>query len=68
MLSLTPFEEIASILEKLEKVTTPGYHRTYYETELKRAISAFERLGFMKYLFCAPRYRELIEKAKAATR
>ena len=63
---LTPFEELASMLEKLEKIATPGHHRTYYETQVKQAISNFEGLGFFKYLFCAPKYRQLIEKAKAA--
>lgn len=66
MLSLTPFEELAFALEKLEKITTPGHHRTYYETQVKQAISSFEGLGLLKYLFCAPKYRQLIEKAKAA--
>ncbi len=64
MLSLTPFEELTSMLDKLEKIVTPGYNRTYYETRVKQAISNFEGLGFFKYIFCAPRYRQLIAKAK----
>ena len=66
MLSLTSFEELASMLEKLEKITTPGHHQTYYKTQVEQAISNFENLGFFKYLFCTPKYRQLMEKAKAA--
>lgn len=65
MLSLTSFEELASMLEKLEKIATPGYHRIYYETKVKKAISKFDRLGPFKYLFSTSEYRQLVKKAQA---
>lgn len=66
MPSLTPFQKLASMLEQLEKIVTPGHHRTYYTYQVKQAISQFEELGILKYFCCAPRYRQLIQKAKAA--
>lgn len=66
MRSLTSLEELNSMLEKLEKIATPGHHRTYYTTQIKKAIADFEGLGFLKYFFCPPKYRQLIQKAKTA--
>ncbi|GAB4524781.1 MAG: hypothetical protein Tsb0014_03560 [Pleurocapsa sp.] len=61
---LTPFEKLAVIVDKLEQITTPGYNRTYYKNQAQAAIASFERISFLKYLICAPRYRQLIKKAK----
>lgn len=65
MRSLTSLEELNSMLKKLEKIATPGHHRIYYETKVKKAISKFERLGPFKYLFSNSEYRQLVKKAKA---
>lgn len=64
MRSLTPFKELTLMLEKLEKIVTPGHHRIYYTNRVKQAIAQFEGLGMLKYFYCAPRYRQLIKKAK----
>ena len=64
MPSLTPFKKLASMLEQLEKIVTPGHHRIYYIDRVKQAIAQFEELGILKYFYCAPRYRQLIKKAK----
>lgn len=65
--TLTPFDELSAILDKLEAIALPGYHRTYYTTQALKAISAFESYGLFKYLVCAPRYHKLIKRAKNLT-
>ena len=64
MPSLTPFKKLASMLEQLDKIVTPGHHRIYYSDRVKQAITQFEELGILKYFCCAPRYHQLIKKAK----
>ena len=61
---LTPFEKLAAIVDKLEQITTPGYNRTYYKNQAQVAIASFEKISFLKYFVCAPRYHKLIQKAK----
>ena len=64
MLSLTPFEELTSMLEKLENIVTPGYNRTYYETRVKQAISNFEGLGFFKIYLLRSKISPINQKSK----
>jgi hypothetical protein len=64
---LLRFEELKSSLEQLEHVPISGYHRIYYQTQLKEAIASYDRVGFLKYIIFAPRYHQLIERAKLIT-
>ena len=64
MHSLTSFEELSRNLDKLQTSTTVGYHRTYYKNRISKAIADFDRFGIIKYIICAPKYRQLIKKAK----
>ncbi len=64
MKPLTPYQELKSLLARLETTSVAGYHRTRYETQLKEAIAAFDSYGFMIYILTTPEYQQLIGKAK----
>ncbi len=58
------FEELNTILEQIQTKYHSGYHLIYNETKVKEAIDAYDSLGFLKYVLFAPRYHQLIEKAR----
>ncbi|BAU66669.1 hypothetical protein STA3757_40740 [Stanieria sp. NIES-3757] len=61
----TPFDELKKILEQLENFPSTGYHRIYLQTKLKEAISAYNNVGIFKYVLFAPRYHQLIKRARS---
>ena len=58
------FEELNNILEQVQNNYNSGYHLIYNENKVKEAIDAYDSLGFVKYVLFAPRYHQLIEKAR----
>jgi hypothetical protein len=63
-MQLIPFEQLKEILQEIENAPKAGYHRVYLETKLKKAIAAYDGVGFFKYVLFAPRYHQLIERAR----
>lgn len=59
------FNELKELLVHLEHSPSAGYHRIYYQTQLKNAIAAYDDMGIVKYILFAPRYHKLIEKARS---
>ena len=59
-----PFEELKTLLEKIQNQDHAGYHLIYDQTKIKEAIDAYDSLGMVKYVLFAPRYHQLIEKAR----
>ena len=61
---IIPFEELNTLCEQVENEYSSGYHLIYNEIKVKEAIDTYDSLGVLKYVLFAPRYHELIEKAR----